>query len=220
MTHVDLPPEVPYPPPPWHVTGQLWMAAAECSHEIAVPSDLNAVGRARRLVIGLVRYGTGTLRYDELAVGSLVRRGHRIGMLAQHVWVDEPASLWGGRRLWGIPKQLASFEWDGPAVCIRSGASPLAELMVRPAANWILRPLPLPLPATGFGQVGDQRVFLPGRMRARLAPATIEIRRWSAPLPPITGTHLGALGSVRCRFTFPTGRALGPVDATGQPSRT
>ncbi|MEU2430172.1 acetoacetate decarboxylase family protein [Streptomyces sp. NPDC007861] len=217
MTHLDLPPEVPFPPPPWRATGRMWLATTECTHEIAIPSDLDAVGGARRLVIGLVRYEEGTLRYDELVVGSVVRSGRRIGVLAQHIWVDDPASLWGGRRLWGIPKQLASFDWDGPAVHVTSGGSHLAELLVRPAASWLLPPLPLP--ATGFGRLGDHRVFLPGRMRARLAPATIEIGHWAPPLPPITGTRLRALVAVRCRFAFPAGRVLGPVSVPEHSSR-
>ncbi|MEU6709806.1 acetoacetate decarboxylase family protein [Streptomyces wuyuanensis] len=115
MMHQD-PPEVTYPPPPWHCTGRMWLTTAECVHKIAVPSDLDTLGGGRRIVIGLVRYEAGTLCCDELVVGPLVRSGRRIGLLAQHIWVDDPASLWGGRRLWGIPKQLASFSWDGPTV--------------------------------------------------------------------------------------------------------
>jgi hypothetical protein len=213
MSDEALPPEVPYPGPPWQMTGRLWMAAVRTTADGSVPPDLAAVGSRRRLMVAVVRYEAGTLTYDEFTVGSLVRRGTRIGVLARHIWVDQPASLWGGRRLWGIPKLLATFQWLDDTVSVHSGGELIAELHVRPAS----RRLPtLPVPAAGFGQIGDQRTYLAGRCRARVGRTRIDITGWSPHLPPLAATHnLTAIDFSPCRFTFPPGLTVGSIEAVG-----
>ncbi|WP_211588695.1 acetoacetate decarboxylase family protein [Allorhizocola rhizosphaerae] len=222
MTDDALPPEVAYPSPPWRMTGRLWMAFVRTAADVAVPADLAPVGGRRRLAVALVRYEAGTLRYDEFAVGPLVRRGARVGVLTEHIWVDDPASLWGGRRLWGIPKLMARFDWhDNDRVSVHSGHDLIAELVLRPA-RWRLPPMPIP--AAGFGQIDDQRTYLRGRCVARPAPARVDIMGWSDRLPALAGTAgpassgagptssvagLPAMELAPCRFAFPHGRVLG-----------
>lgn len=58
------------------------------------------------------QYTGGTLHYDELAFAVLIRSK---GLLipagtVTAIWVDDPVSAAGGRRLWHIPKALARFE--------------------------------------------------------------------------------------------------------------
>jgi hypothetical protein len=57
-------------------------------------------------------YSGGTLRYDELATAVLVRgRGLLVPAgTVTDIWVDDPVSAAGGRRLWRIPKKIARFE--------------------------------------------------------------------------------------------------------------
>jgi hypothetical protein len=210
MTDSALPPEVDYPLPPWRTSGRLWIALARADADVTVPHDVTAGGSPRRLVVAVVRYETGTLTYDEFSVGSLVRRGARIGVLAPHIWVDEPASLWGGRRLWGIPKRLGRFEWRDDGVSIHDGDGPIADLVIRPSSRWRLPTLPVP--AAGFGQIGDDRTYLAGRCRARISATRVDITGWSPRLPRLAATSgVSAYDFGQCRFAFPAGRVLGPV---------
>ena len=57
----------------------------------------------------------GVLEYRELMATLLVRRGWRIMPTIVRIWVDSEASRDGGRALWGIPKELAVFDFDNTA---------------------------------------------------------------------------------------------------------
>lgn len=207
MDGPGLPPRTTYPAPPWRATGQLWMAATAAADPLPVPPDLNPVGDPRRLIIALARFN-GTLCYNEFAVGSLVRRGGRVGLWCHRIWVDDAASLWGGRQLWGIPKELAQFDWDGSTVSVTSGARLMASFSLGPAGR---RLPPLPVPVTGFGLAGDRRMFLPGRVLARFALTSIRITGWSPLLPELGDgqSALRAAVATPARFRFPSGRDLG-----------
>lgn len=207
MDEPDLPPETSYPAPPWRAGGQMWMATVACAHPLPLPPDLTPVGSPRRLVIALARF-KGTLSYNEFALGSLVRRGTRVGLWCQRIWVDDAASLWGGRRLWGIPKELARFDWDGSTVSVTSGAEPLASFSLGQPGR---RLPPLPVPVTGFGLAEGRRMFLPGRVFARFALTSIRITGWSPLLPGLDDGQVDLRGAVAvpARFRFPAGRDLG-----------
>jgi hypothetical protein len=43
-----------------------------------------------------------------------------------HIWVDSPASRDGGRALWGIPKELAEFDFAGNTFAAHDAEGPLA----------------------------------------------------------------------------------------------
>ena len=103
-----------YPPEPWHLGGSLLVSA------FLVPvRDLPALPTGRRpLVIGgravvgaaFVNYVPGgALQYDELLVAVPTVGAGGLRVTIPQIWVDSPASQAGGRELWGIPKQLASF---------------------------------------------------------------------------------------------------------------
>lgn len=207
MDEPDLPPQTSYPAPPWRAGGQMWMAAAASAGPLPLPADLTPVGSPRRLVIALARFN-GTLSYNEFAVGSLVRRGTRVGLWCQRIWVDDAAALWGGRRLWGIPKELARFDWDGSTVSVTAGAELLASFSLGQPGR---RLPPLPVPVTGFGLAEGRRMFLPGRVRARFALTSFRITSWSPPLPGLDDGQeaLRAAVAIPARFRFPAGRDLG-----------
>jgi hypothetical protein len=106
-----------YPPEPWYLGGSLNVslflvprAALPAGFEL--PNGRTPLRLCGRVLVGLaaVRYlPGGALDYDELlvAVPSLGRGGLRVTI--PQIWVDSPASAQGGRELWGLPKQLATF---------------------------------------------------------------------------------------------------------------
>jgi acetoacetate decarboxylase len=174
------------------MAGQFWMGFPPVTDPVTVPPD--------------VRYTAGTLTYNELAVGPLVRRGARTGALAHHIWVDNPASLWGGRQLWGIPKQLAEFIWRKNTLSVNAAGQQIVTFELDPTVRGAFR---TPIPGTGFGELDGQRMFLPGRAIATVGLTRLTITAWQDPLPNLsTPTDLPVLAGRRSRFTFPGGRNL------------
>jgi NAD(P)-dependent dehydrogenase (short-subunit alcohol dehydrogenase family) len=116
-------PEQGFPPAPWALAGQmygsLWLVPAETC---AVPSDpelvpIQVAGRVC-VVAGFVEYQQGSvLTYREAYAGVLVRHpaSGLTGLTVNHIWVDDATSLRGGRALWGVPKELARFDFDHQA---------------------------------------------------------------------------------------------------------
>lgn len=105
-----------FPPAPWRLVGDMYASVWRPS-----PADLPAwplppgarllVLRRRATLVTLwVDYRPGgVLTYRELLVALAVTHRRRVAATAVAAWVDDPRSLAGGRALWGIPKQLASF---------------------------------------------------------------------------------------------------------------
>ncbi|WP_050514094.1 MULTISPECIES: acetoacetate decarboxylase family protein [Streptomyces] len=171
----------PYPPPPWHLKGHLWGGLFPAESVPAPPPDLSRL-LPRTLAVFLIRYRAGTLRYDELIVGTPARRGRRAGLYIQWIWVDDERSLWGGRRIWGVPKRLAEFRWDGSRVRVTDGEGPVAVLDVTTKPPSLPR---LPLPMTGFGSLDGARTVATARFSARPAAASLRVAEWSARLPAL-----------------------------------
>jgi hypothetical protein len=194
------------------------MAAFTSAGDLPVPDDLRPLAGRRRLIVGLADYREGTLRYRELVVGTLVRRGARAGVLALGIWVDSPESMRGGRRLWGIPKEMAEFACDGDLIRVHDAQGTIAALATGPAR--MMPGVPLPVPAVGFGDVDGQRVFLPGRARGRPALGSMRVVEWSDRLPPLarpSGARGRAFVLDPCSFLFPAGKRLGPAALAPQP---
>lgn len=113
-----------YPPEPWHLRGQMHVSvwALPAAHVPRLPDRLADVVRpvsiGGRTLVGTawVDYQPGgVLQYRELLCAVLVRYRARPGVSIAAIWVDSPASRDGGRKLWGIPKELAELRIDGPA---------------------------------------------------------------------------------------------------------
>jgi hypothetical protein len=51
----------------------------------------------------------------------------RIMPTITHIWVDSPESRDGGRALWGIPKELAEFDFDGADLSAGDAEGPIAN---------------------------------------------------------------------------------------------
>jgi hypothetical protein len=179
MSQID-PPVEGYPPAPWQTHGGAWIGLFHTDRALLLPPDLRPLLGDRRVVVALIRHLTGTLRYNEFIVGMYVRRGAVPGLYIQHIWVDNAASLWGGRRIWGLPKQLARFDWSGNTVAISAADAPIATVSIDPRTAYAPR-IPMPVPILGCR---ERRWLLALALAsARLGRASIRLHDWSARLP-------------------------------------
>lgn len=111
-----------YPAEPWELRGQLHASAFVVPLRdvpVDLPPGCSPIRIGRRAIIGTawVEYEPGgVLDYRELMATLLVRRGWRIMPTIVKIWVDSEPSRDGGRALWGIPKDLASFSFDSSSV--------------------------------------------------------------------------------------------------------
>jgi hypothetical protein len=171
-----------HPPPPWRLFGEL----------IIVPAR---VGRSLGGVL-LANYASGTLVYRELIV---FERAAARGMVVSHIYVDDPQSLSGGHEIWGLPKELATFEYTRTRFVARQERTLLtAQIRRRPGA------VPLVIPAPIVTHKGATL----GRARIKAAPALVTLD-----VPPdspfarlgLSGTHL-ALAGDELALTMPAPR--------------
>jgi hypothetical protein len=129
---------VTYPPEPWDLRGQLH-ASAFLVPLSDVPADLPPgcspvrIGRLGVVGAAWVSYEPGgVLSYREVMATVLVRRGWRVMPTIVRIWVDSEASRDGGRALWGIPKDLATFDFDGLRFAAADDKGTIASGTVRP----------------------------------------------------------------------------------------
>jgi acetoacetate decarboxylase len=143
---------VPHPPAPWQLNGEL----------IVVP----ALTGARRLGgVMLANYTSGTLVYRELIVFS---HATPKGMVVSHIYVDDEQSMSGGREIWGLPKELATFEYGARAFTARQGETTLLHARIRRRRGGL--PIVIPTPITS---AAGQTV---GRARIKAAPALVDLQ--------------------------------------------
>ena len=174
--------EVPYPPAPWKCSGQMWTGLFKSSIPRPLPGELKHLLEPHLFIVSMIRYLEGTLKYDELLFATLARQGSQLGLHVDDIWVDDLASLWGGRRIWGLPKNLAKFTWDGSTVAISDALGPIATISLdtRPAnLLWI------PLLTPGFGPLDGALLQYVGNMWARPGDARMQMLDWSARFPAL-----------------------------------
>ncbi|HEX2915530.1 MAG TPA: acetoacetate decarboxylase family protein [Chloroflexia bacterium] len=111
--------QLEYPAPPWHLQGQLYgsiwaVPAGSFKYELEPRfHSLRALGY-QGVFAGFVDYQDGSsLVYHELLAGLLVTRKGGLGTAFSitHMWVDSSASRQGGREIWGVPKEMAQFDY-------------------------------------------------------------------------------------------------------------
>ena len=208
--------DVTYPPPPWNLRGEAAILAAPV--RVADARRFDVPAGARLLSAGgwtlggvlLARYDeTATLPYHELIVFSgLALAGGRPGFVVSHIYVDSPASVRGGREIWGLPKELASFTWSPKDVRVEQDGRPLLAARLRRRAPRLV--LPLVAPVAGDRAGVTVHAAGTGRMRAALALARLEV----PPASPFAGLGLdgsraGVAGD-RLDLRFPGARPAGP----------
>jgi hypothetical protein len=210
MNSAPEPGPLAFPPAPWISRGQMWTGFFRTSVPPALPADLVPVLRGTASVM-LVRYLDGTLRYDELAIGTLARRGRHLGLFIHLIWVDDPASMWGGRRIWGLSKELATFAWDGDTVRIADASGPVATVRVglRPAR------LPrMPVRLAALGTLDGRRTLVGGSLRGCPGLAPMDLLAWSDRLPVRIEEGQRSRAAFRLdpfRMTVPGPKVLGPA---------
>ena len=166
----------PYPPPPWHLSGQSWLGFFRVDVAPKLPDGYKHFLASRSVAVSMIRYLSGTLQYDELIVGSMVSHRGKVGLYVHHIWVDDISSLWGGRKIWGLNKQMAVFAWEQNIVRVSDAEGLIIELEVN-KENAILPPVPMPMPS--FGQLNEQSLFTTGKIKARLGKAGMRINDYS-----------------------------------------
>ena len=128
MSGAEIARTVTPPPTPWIMRGRLWASLQRHEGDTPpLPFGLHPHFTGHR-VVALVRYLEGTLRYDELILGRVARRGFTVGLFVDHIWVDSRESVAGGRVFWGLPKELAEFQWTGDCVSVRDAEGEIATL--------------------------------------------------------------------------------------------
>ena len=130
------------PPPPWWLTGEGYIFPVRCSRDVALqqafipPSEHGAyVGGWGAWMV--VRYRESPVGpYDELLyIPGCSRRGLRFSWQISKIYVSTRASVHAGRRNWGIPKELASFDFTrderGLRVEVRDGQGAFFQVSLR-----------------------------------------------------------------------------------------
>jgi hypothetical protein len=195
------------PPAPWRLQGQIWTGCYDVGTHLALPDGLTSLLNPNWLILIVGRYLAGTLRYDELIIGALVRRGLRVGIHFHAIWVDDEVSLWGGRYIWGIPKELATFTWNADTVQITDERGLIVTLTVNAhaaRAPWLW------MPAPGFFGFQDGRcLYTLTRTHARVGTSRIYVAEWSSRFAyRVTGTPLFGFAANPMHITVPPPKVL------------
>ncbi|MBF2029606.1 MAG: acetoacetate decarboxylase family protein [Oscillatoriales cyanobacterium C42_A2020_001] len=175
-----------YPPAPWTIQGNgfLNLHLLDISRvRSLIPPAFQIVPVLPGKTVGgvYVAYydrAKSTMEYNELIIVSgLVSHAGKIGSWISHIYVDNPRSVAGGREIWGLPKELAQFEWTGdrlPCVQVRQGDRVLCSL----CCTWQSPGLPLPpLTASVFSQLSDQLLLFTaqGQFNLQLIGAKLQV---------------------------------------------
>ncbi|TQM79080.1 acetoacetate decarboxylase [Saccharothrix saharensis] len=163
---------VSYPPEPWELHGHACVSVWLVRTTALPPLPVRPVTVLGRAVVGtaFVDYRPPGMAYHEVLAAVLVRRGARFGVSITRIWVDSPASRAGGRELWGIPKDLAEFEWDGDlAASARDGHGPIAAVRARSPRVGVR----LPVAGSTWQAFGDGVARTPLRATGRVTPVRV-----------------------------------------------
>jgi acetoacetate decarboxylase len=128
-----------YPTPPWHLQGIAYLSLhpiALCQARAFIPSDLQIIPIFPGYTLAGVyisSYRSGSvLEYNELIIApAIVRYRNHIGGWISHIYVDNEDSIRGGREIWGLPKEMASFHWHNGEINISQQEHSLCNFSVR-----------------------------------------------------------------------------------------
>ncbi|BAY35024.1 hypothetical protein NIES2107_69350 (plasmid) [Nostoc carneum NIES-2107] len=182
-----------YPQAPWMLQGDavqsLHLVNVEQVRSL-VPLELDIIsvwpGKTVASVY-LSYYGSNSvLEYSELiVVPAIVSYQGKIGGWISHIYVDHVDSVAGGREIWGLPKELADFEWQENNVTVRQGKRKLCTL------NYTQKSLAWRqwLGASSFSAMGADLLVFAAEMESRLGliNSKLEVPRES----PFAGICLG-----------------------------
>lgn len=129
-----------YPRAPWDLRGRLHLTLwrVPVAELPALPAELRPVQVGASALVGtawVIYQPGGVLHYRELLAAVLVRHRHAPRLSITDIWVDSEPALRGGRELWGIPKEPATFQLAGGDLSASTPeGSPIARGRVTPVA--------------------------------------------------------------------------------------
>jgi hypothetical protein len=150
---------MPYPAAPWTLNGYAlqtlqWVDVSTVRP--LIPPEFKIISIFPNQTLGGIYISTyqsgSSLQYNELIVSAgLVRYSGQWGGWISHIYVDDENSVAGGREIWGLPKELAEFKWEGHnRVTVSQGKNILCRLTyTQPSLSL---PLSLTVPAFGYQQ--------------------------------------------------------------------
>ncbi|WP_406629715.1 acetoacetate decarboxylase family protein [Amycolatopsis sp. WGS_07] len=104
-----------YPPEPWHLAADAYLSMwrVPVDELPPLPAKPLLLGNQAAVFTAWIDYQPpGQLSYHEL-LSCVAVRGRGLAASITDIWVDSEVSRAGGRELWGIPKELASFTFTG-----------------------------------------------------------------------------------------------------------
>ena len=202
-----------YPAPPWTNKGQALQVLRlvdVARVRSLIPAPLKIVPILPGKTIGIVYFADyepgSAITYHELIIApALVHLGRHFGWWISHIYVDQPDSMAGGREIWGLPKEMARFNWNLAAGQVEAYQDNklLCGLRSRPPASGVRMVMFL----LAIARLGPQLLAFRGDISSKLslAPAVVEIPATS----PIASLHLS--GRTRAfHFTNMTFTASAP----------
>ncbi|NEP16744.1 MAG: acetoacetate decarboxylase family protein [Leptolyngbya sp. SIO4C1] len=164
-----------YPNAPWQLRGYCLQTLHWIDIEKArpfVPAEFELVSLWPGKTLGgvyLSAYRAGSvLEYSELiVVPGLVRYAEDIGGWISHIYVDSADSVAGGREIWGLPKEMAEFDWRDRTVTVSQAGQLLCSLTYREDWFSFINNLPSQLTGTVFSRAAGQILKFEGDFGAR-----------------------------------------------------
>jgi hypothetical protein len=163
-----------YPAAPWMLAGRAVISLQLMDVKKVrplLPQELEIIPILPGKTIGgiyISTYGEGSvLNYSELIVfSSLTRYGDRIGAWITHIYVDNFQSIAGGTNIWGLPKQMARFNWtkgDRPQITVYQGEQLLCCL----SYGWQSPGIPFSIPPFfNFSRLESELVWFSAHAKA------------------------------------------------------
>lgn len=100
---------MPFPSPPWHLRGEMWLSLF-WTGSTGGTGSVKAQHPSGLVAAAFVDYrDDGVLAYRELLVARPVLDGVVPRVTIPAIWVDSVESRDGARALWAIPKELAAL---------------------------------------------------------------------------------------------------------------
>lgn len=204
---------LPYPEPPWKMHGRgVFTALRVPVRELALPSGFEPValgGQALGLLAFIEYEEPSPLVYRELIympcmVRAEAEGGRQVrGFWVARIYVDDEASLRGGREIWALPKTLARFSLHEGGVDVRAEDGTTLGLSFRPKAP------AFPIRSSIVTLQRDERelVRFRGDFGARVQLAQIRIDQFASTDPgwrgfapsrrlPLPGIHFASFESL------------------------
>ncbi|MDJ0620362.1 MAG: acetoacetate decarboxylase family protein [Calothrix sp. MO_192.B10] len=174
-----------YPPAPWRLEGYAVQTLHLVDIEQAtafIPSELEIVSLLPGKTLGGIyvsSYEAGSLlSYNELiVVPAFVRYQGQTGAWISHIYVDNEDSVAGGKEIWGLPKEMAEFNWDKGKVSVRQNQCELCQLYYQKGLLSLSTWWRQGFRGHAFGGLGSELLFFQSHFKSQISllKANLEI---------------------------------------------